>query len=276
MIAANTEASPAWQGARAAAEQWLYGLGLGGARQLPLPDFLGIGAQKAGTTWLHENLQCHPDLYLPADKELHFFDVRYHKSLSYYTAFFEAGRGKVKGEITPRYGTLPINRIRYIRAIAPNLRLILLIRNPIDRAWSQAVIDLVTRTKRKLKDVPELEFYNHFRSDGSMHRGDYRRIVGNWLRVFPRDQVYIGFFEDIARRPQQLLTEVFTHIGVAPPTDWSTYPCTQVIHKGQELTVPPRYRQFLRNLYAPEIEILRGWLGGPTAEWLDDAEGSTP
>lgn len=276
MTALETEASAPWQGARAAAEQWLYGLGLGAACQLHLPDFLGIGAQKAGTTWLHENLQCHPELYLPAEKELHFFDVRYHKSLSYYSAFFEAGRGKTKGEITPRYSILPLNRIRYIRAIAPKLRLILLMRNPIDRAWSQAVMEVVLRTKRSLKDVPELELYNHIRSHGSMHRGDYRRILGNWLKVFPREQVYLGFFEDIARRPQQLLTDVFVHLGVAPPADWSAYPFTQVIHKGPELPIPPRYRQFLRNLYASEIEILRGWLGGPTAEWLNDVEGSVP
>ena len=113
-----------------------------------LPDFLGIGAQKAGTTWLHENLRCHPELYLPDAKELHYFDWDFHQSLRSYAEHFRDGADRVKGEITPGYSILSSIRIALIKDLMPDLRLLFLVRNPISRAWSQALMNLVGRTNR--------------------------------------------------------------------------------------------------------------------------------
>ena len=93
----------------------------------PLPDFLGIGAQKAGTTWLHDNLSCHPELYLPPEKEIHYFDQHNDKPISYYSQFFKKSkknRACVKGEITPAYSVLPQNMIERIMGIMPHLKII--------------------------------------------------------------------------------------------------------------------------------------------------------
>lgn len=124
-------------------EKTQYALGIRSTNGLCLPDFLGIGAQKAGTTWLHENLCHHPDLYLPEPKELHYFDWGFHRSLRHYSDIFKRGCNRVKGEITPGYSIIPVERMRFIRTIMPDVRLIFLMRNPIDRAWSQALMNLV-------------------------------------------------------------------------------------------------------------------------------------
>ena len=66
-----------------------------------LPHFLGIGAQKAGTTWLAENLRCHPEVFLPERKELHWLDHKFERPLSDWAAHFADAGERKRGEITP-------------------------------------------------------------------------------------------------------------------------------------------------------------------------------
>ena len=145
------------------------------------PDFLGIGAQKAGTTWLYENLRKHPELFLPEKKELHFFDRHFYKSINwYYKHFLDADTLKTKGEITPSYSILSEEKIKFIYKMNPKLRIILLLRNPAERAWSHAVMNLVKRTKRNISLIKNEEFIAHFKHSRSIERGDYLRIIRNW------------------------------------------------------------------------------------------------
>lgn len=245
----------------------LYSRGALSVKDLALPDFLGIGAQKAGTTWLYANLRCHPEIFLPDKKELHYFDRRFHRSLRTYARYFEASGGKVKGEITPSYAALPPSRIRYIRSIMPETKLIFMIRNPIDRAWSQALMNLVVHGKQALNDISDETFLEHFRHERSIIRGDYNRILKQWLAVFPEEQMLVALFKDIRERPTKLLTQVFDHIGVSRDVDWSTFPCTEVVHSGVGVPLPDRFRAELERIYAREIEQLVERFGPRIAHW---------
>lgn len=108
---------------------------LGGAGRLP--EFLGIGAQKAGTTTLHALLAEHPQVFLPPGKELQFFSLHAALGPSWYARQFEdAGPGQLCGEITPYYLFHPEVPGR-IQALLPAVRLIVLLRDPVERALSQ-------------------------------------------------------------------------------------------------------------------------------------------
>src|SRR5688572_28682213 len=209
------------------------------ARRHALPDFLGIGAQKAGTTWLYENLRRHTEVFVPATKELHYFDLHYGRLLREYAAHFELGRGRVAGEVTPAYSILPRSRIRFVRAIMPAVRLILLLRNPVDRAWSQAVMDLGHRRGRKASDIPEAEAIEFVESEPCRRRGAYPDILASWLASFPREQLFIGFFEDIVERPRMLLTEVFRHLRVSTQVDWKQFADAERVLPNLARIVPP-------------------------------------
>ena len=102
-----------------------------------LPDFLCIGAQKAGTTTLQALLLQHPQVYLPPQKELQYFSLRFDAGLAWYSqAFAGAAAGQRCGEITPYYLFHPQAPLR-IRALLPQVRLIVLLRDPVERALSQ-------------------------------------------------------------------------------------------------------------------------------------------
>jgi hypothetical protein len=246
-------------------EKWLYATGLRSARHLTLPDFLGIGAQ---------NLSHLPQLFLPKPKELHYFDREFDQPLKTYSGKFEGHDGKIKGEFTPAYGVLPIDRIKLIRRLIPRLKLIFLMRNPIDRAWSQAIMNLVQQPGRSIEQVTDAQFFAHFEGQHSRSRGDYAAILDRWLSIFPRKQLFIGFFEQISESPRQLLSDVFDFLGVSRDVDWAQFPYAKVVHGGLDVPMKQSYHEFLRKLYRPQMEALAARFGAPAKRWLDDAKGN--
>ncbi|MEE9613402.1 MAG: sulfotransferase domain-containing protein [Thermodesulfobacteriota bacterium] len=248
--------------------EWSYLSGLRSTEGLSLPDFMGIGAQKAGTRWLHENLCAHPELYLATPKELHFFNWYLYRGFNYYSRKFEPGRGMLKGEVTPAYSQLPLSRIRFIREFMPDVKFILILRNPVDRAWSNAQMSIVRHTGRSSEDVGEAEFVAHFNSSHSTRRGDYPTILDNWLSVFPREQIFIGFFEDLSERPKELLGDIFEFLGVSRDVDWELFPYGRVFAKGSKHTpMPDKFREYLQDMYRRDIELLYERFGEPVKGW---------
>ncbi len=245
----------------------LYERGVLDRNRLTWPQFLGIGAPKAGTTWLHHNLAAHPNLYLPDRKELHFFTGHQYRGVRWYARQFSAAGDRMPGEITPGYATLPAAEIAGIRRLLPDARLLLLVRNPVDRAWSHAVMKLARETGRAIDEVPDAEYIAHFRGEHSMQRGDYRRMISTWTSVFPSERLWVWSFDDIINNPQRLLTSAFRHLGVDEVTDWSGFPYAQVIdrgvHGGTDVfdkspgpDIPERLRPALEDLLLPQIEQL--------------------
>jgi len=252
---------------RSTVEKALYGWGILRAQRLPLPDFLGIGAQKAGTTWLYGNLQQHPQLFLPEPKELHYFDWNFRRSLRSYSRHFAPAAGRVKGEITPNYCTLPAPRIAFVRKILPHVRLILLLRNPVERAWSQAVMNLMEKTGRAFDEVADDEFLRHFEHHRSITRGDYLANLDRWRQFFPEEQFFCGFFESISECPRELLVAIFRFLGVSTDVDWARFPLAEVFFPGIGVELPDRFRRVLTDQYRADIDRLYARFGAPVAGW---------
>lgn len=259
----------------------LYATGLRSTDRFTLPGFLGIGAVKGGTTWLHHNLAAHPDLYLPPEKEIHFFDDRLHLGIRTYAANFAGAGERIPGEITPAYSVLSPARIRFVSKIVPDVRLILLIRDPVERAWSHAVMKLAREHGRRPEDIEAAEAYEHFSSRESLDRGRYSQILARWREHFPEEQLLVGVYDDIAARPKELLKDVFSHIGATTDIDWSTIPYQTVIDRGvrggpdvvgsSTPPLPDPYRKQLYRLYHDELHWLAEHHGGATVRWLEQA-----
>ena len=245
----------------------LYATGVRSSESLTLPYFLGIGAQKAGTTWLHENLARHPDLFLAPAKELHHFDWFRQGTLRRYAACF-ANRGeRIAGEITPGYSALRGRRVGEVRAVLGDARILLLLRDPVERAWSQARMD-VRQSGRRIEELEPAEVLAHLRRRGARRRGDYPEMLAAWESAFG-DGMWVGFFDDIVNRPQALLEEVLTHLGVSTELPWDQLPLRQPFNPGGDETMPTVVRDALRSHYAPDITALRGRFGDRVAEWGD-------
>lgn len=232
-------------------------------------DFLGIGAQKAGTTWLYEKLRLHPEIDFPAGKEVHFWDQHHSRGIEWYQSLFRTSdsRSRKTGEITPAYTILPEERIRECQEHFPDLKLIYLIRNPIERAWSSAKMAL-KRAEMEIHEASDQWFLDHFRSQGSMLRGNYESCLRNWYEVYPDDQLLVAMFDELQQDPASLLRRCFHHIGVSEDNyPWPTDLTAKVFPTAQD-HLPQQLRTELQGLYTDKIASLEKMLKIKLSHWL--------
>ncbi|MBC7802522.1 MAG: sulfotransferase [Candidatus Parcubacteria bacterium] len=236
-------------------------------------DFLGIGAQKAGTSWLYEALLLHPELRFPARKEVHFWDQKRARGLDWYRALFAGGAPGVRnGEITPAYSFLPRAVVAEIRELNPALRIFYLLRNPMERAWSSALMAL-QRAELTIGEASDQWFIDHFRSAGSLARGDYEACLRTWRGVFGNEAVLVIRYEDVGRSPRAFVEAVCSHIGVDPGH------CAQIpdaklaqrVFAGLREPVRESLLPVLREIYLPRISSLERYLGEDLHAWRGTA-----
>ena len=256
----------------------MYSFGIRSTKTLFLPDFLIIGAPKAGTTWLAENLDCHPQIFMgkrPGTSdptEIRYFTQSFRLPLEYYSNLFAAGKDLLKGDKSPGYATLSSFRVRFIRSIMPSSRIVYFLRDPVERAWSHAVMNFVKIDRHRIEDVPESRLFNVF-VRGKDH-GCYSANLERWQRVFGEDAVHTRLYEEIATDPLGVLRGVCEHIGADTNVDWGRFPYSRVVNKGARPPMPEKFRSFLEELYRPEIDRLQGMLGGAISRWRTAASAT--
>lgn len=162
---------------------------------MTLPSFLGIGAAKCGTTWMHNLLQQHSQIYMPTKrKEIDFFNIdnNYNKGLDWYESFFPdsqiANQYVAIGEITPRY----INKLvapQRIAKIDSIQKLLVMLRNPVERAYSQYKHAIRNGYLKSFQDYLEERPY-------VIHQSQYAQKLKPFLDVFDREQFCFFIFEE--------------------------------------------------------------------------------
>ncbi|MCB2153941.1 sulfotransferase domain-containing protein [bacterium] len=178
---------------------------------MPKPNFLVIGSQKCGTTWLANVLSRHPEVYSPPNqKELHFFDDRptFEKGMDWFLSQFEDGSGKKRiGEYTPN--TIYLGRgpeddptwreetPERVRELDPQMKLIVLLREPVSRAVSAHYHNMGVG-----RIAPTMDIFDADRSFHTIRMGLYAFQLKRWFEVFPREQFLILFFEEAVRTDQ--------------------------------------------------------------------------
>jgi sulfotransferase family protein len=222
------------------------------------PDFLGIGAQKCATTFVYEALRRHPRIEFPATperfapppaeldgqpvantpKEMRFLHGR-NANLSWeqYLRVFD---GKVPdkryGEITPAYLLAPRARIGQLRRRVPQVRLFVILRDPVERDWSS--IRMVAARRGELGDEAALARIAN--SATIRDRGDYCRHLAAWLDVFPREQLLVLAYERLAIDPGAFLRAICDHLGL--PADPAIEEQEEVVFAGPRAPLPDELR----------------------------------
>jgi hypothetical protein len=227
--------------------------------------FVGIGAQKSGTSWLHEVLSQHPSVGFPGGKEVHFWDAHHRNGVAWYKALFSADR--CNGDITPAYAILAPETIREIHQHFPELRLVYLMRNPIQRAWSSARMAL-RRAEMEFSEASDQWFIDHFRSQGSLKRGDYATCLKNWMAVYPAQQFLLARYEEVVNEPVALANQVLRHIGLDDLFDESHREAlSRPVFEGGGHALSAALAEVLLELYADKIDALSQFLGEDFSQW---------
>jgi hypothetical protein len=207
-----------------------------------LPDFIIIGASRSGTTSLYEYLNQHPSIIRGVGKEIHYFDKNFGRGIKWYKSFFPTKRKKSKleekhkgkcltGESTPRY-LYHHHAPKRVFQLLPNVKLIVVLRNPIDRAYSryeqQAAVgleelsfeDAIEQEENRITDdMKKMEkdenFYSvYFYRKAYKTMGIYVNQLRRWFEYFPREQFLILKSEDLRSNPAQVYNQTIEFLGL--------------------------------------------------------------
>tara|TARA_S200000501_G_scaffold378599_1_gene442124 strand:+ start:26 stop:889 length:864 start_codon:yes stop_codon:yes gene_type:complete len=195
--------------------------------KLKRPDFLIIGVQKSATTWLQKMLMLHPDIYMP-NQEVHYFDnnKNFLKGHNWYSSFFKDAKStQLIGEKTPDYiWTNCSNFPQYshekhirIKEFNPNIKLISVFRNPVDR-----FISAFHHHKRRGRIPSDLQVKSLFNEPiyskillSMLDRGLYGLQLETFYNEFYKDQMKILLHDDVKNNPTETLSDVFSFLGVS-------------------------------------------------------------
>ena len=251
------------------------------AERLRKPHFLVIGAQKTGTKWLYDNLNHHPDVYLPADhsKEVHFYDDNkaFPDWVWYHRHYNPKNDESIWGDITPDYACLPDRRIKVAKQARPGARIIYTLRNPKERAISQLrmVFDKTARGYGGEKPGPMIskdsdpKLMLQFCCNGpARFHGDYARNIQRWQKHFKPHQMLILPYTMLCDTPREYLDAVLGFIG-ADPAKGEDYPLDDRVHVSTKHDVPDELHAALDETYDPLIRDLQPLVGFDVTSWLE-------
>lgn len=208
-----------------------------------LPDFLIFAAGRAGTTSLYEGLVEHPDIYRARIKEIYFFDVKFQRGIGWYRSRFPSIWTKlyktkilkkqfITGEGTPRLLTYP-HAPKRVSKILPNVKLIAILRNPIDRAYSHYYLGVANgreklsfeesikqEEKRLEGEMEKMEkdenYYNpEFFRKSYLFQGIYINALERWMKFFPQEQFFIINGDEFYEEPFQVFDKLHKFLGVS-------------------------------------------------------------
>ncbi|HEX8010915.1 MAG TPA: sulfotransferase [Casimicrobiaceae bacterium] len=240
--------------------------------------FLVAGAQKGGTTALDAYLREHPELCLPRKKELHFFDTDRYFSAEpvdyaiYHQAFQPRPPQRLLGEVTPAYMYWPTAAER-IAAYNPAMRLILVLRNPITRAFSHwnmcrvhgddrlPFLEALKAEPERVRTLPPERAKRFTYAD----RGFYARQLARLWRYFPEGQTLAFKSEELLASPASVLPRIADFLGVAP---FPPLASRRTNAREYAATMTTEERRYLRRIFEPEIRELERMLGWDCSAWL--------
>ena len=269
-------------------------------------DVMLIGAQKSGTTSLAQQLDSHPGICLSSEKEPAFFNTQedWRAGLSQYHALFAPTPGQLCLEASTMYTFLPEfgGTHERIHAYNPNVKLIYVMRDPVERMLSNYAF---RRVRRLTSDSPEVAL---LRDPTFVNRSRYGMQLRPYLELFPAEQVHLMVFEEHVADPTRSLKEVGAFLGIEGdefgPTGAATRhastgesrlsdrgrrlkrhplagkaisalpsPLRRVVGRGfrttleQKPTVTPELRQRLHRLVEDDVAQVEEWLGRPVDAW---------
>ncbi len=247
-------------------------------RKINKLDFIVAGAQKCGTTALHYFLEKHRNIALPDKQELHFFDNEdlFSKKVNYnllHESFEPIGKSIVAGENTPSYiyWKPAIERIRnYNKAI----KLIILLRNPVLRAFSHwnmqrergfDDLDFLDAVKEESNRQQEASPFQS-RRFSYIDRGFYSEQVERVFRFFPREQVKVIKFEEFRKNLPAVLNSIFTFIGVKPLGNIRNKEKNPIPYQREITGIERRY---VCKLFKEDIARLEKLLGWDCSDWKE-------
>jgi hypothetical protein len=261
------------------------------------PDFLCVGAQKGGTSWLYRQLEPHPDFWMPPAKELHYFNelgrvtpvrsarardetgrkflenvkclsARSHLDLEDYGRLFACKGSRISGDITPAYSMLNDEIIERVVNYFPGLKVIFLARDPVERAWSQLSMGVRLGMIAPFDATDPDEVIRNLLNPGVLLRSYPSKIVARWKRYVRPEFFRAYFFDDLQGNPAELRRSILLFLGADPDKPSGRLKPHDNGDAGREkLRLTAKVRARIARFFEQELKVCAAELGGPAKSW---------
>ncbi len=194
------------------------------------------------------------------------WDARYlfgSHSATWYMSLFPQSNSQISGDFSPQYVSLPVEEIRYIRDLLPLVKIIILLREPVEWTWSFARMSLIQG--RDVSGIQDDEYYRFFTRYKNYYPSTL--IVDRWISLFG-ENVFIGFFDHIASEPLRLLNRVLDFLGLQQISGEHSRALATRVNVGIDVAIPSRFDSFLRREYKGIVEDLADRFEDPPRSWL--------
>ena len=190
----------------------------------------------------------------------------------WYTALFSPKAGQIAGDITPSYALVNENIVAHICSLMPDLKIIYLLRNPITRIWSHAAMKF-SNWGNGIDRIDEKSIKNFLDKKKTIRRSQYINTLQIWEQVYPKEQIFIGFFEQLKENPRQLLKDICHFLEVDASEPYIPDRVEQKVRAGQYTSIPAHWAHYLAQQHHEEIKRLHDrFNNSSTASWLAFAE----
>jgi sulfotransferase family protein len=261
------------------------------------PDFLCVGAQKAGTSWLYRQLEPHPDFWMPPVKELHYLDnlnrtkrkhqprsnderdacfvesikglsLQRHIDLDNYGRLFCHKGALLSGDISPAYSTLSDEVIERVVDHFPNLKVVFLARDPVERAWSQLSMGVRLGMIGRFDATDPEEVIRSLLIPGVLVRSHPSKIVARWKRYVHPESFRVYFFDDLEENPAELRQSIVRFLGGDPDKPSGKLKPHDNNDAGREkLRLTAKVRDRMAQFFEHELKVCAAELGGRARSW---------
>ena len=266
------------------------------------PDFLCVGAQKAGTTWLFEQLNSHEDFWMPVLKEVNYFDsmsrsrhparaarshlhlrderdrrfldamedlcTQPHIDLERYAQLFAPKISLLSGDISPAYSIVPEEIIAQIVRRFPELKVIFIARDPVERAWSDLSMAIRTGGMREFDANDGEEVRRRLFHPDIITRSFQSTIVDRWQRHVRPELFHVYLFDDLQSDPVDLRRTILNFLGADPEKTSGRERADRKINETTaKLPLTGQARSTLAQFFEQELKTCADKFGGPAKEW---------
>ena len=266
------------------------------------PDFLCVGAQKAGTTWLFEQLNWHDDFWMPPLKEVNYFDhmsrsrhpersarsnlrlrderdrrfleamenlcAQQHIDLDLYAQLFAPKGSLLSGDVSPAYCIVPEEIIVRIVDRFPELKVVFFARDPVERAWSDLSMAVQYGGVRSFDTNDTAAVMRNLFHPDMITRSFQSAIVGRWQRHLPDDRFRVYFFDDLQSDPEQTRRGIVSFLGGDPDKSSRKVKAPRKFNEtGRKLPLMDHVRAEVARFFEQELKACAMKLGGAARKW---------
>jgi hypothetical protein len=199
--------------------------------------------------------------------------------LDWYETHFEPPDGdkpkQVRGEISPEYTPLKAWQVNRIANLLPDVRIILTVRHPIDRVWSQALLDLGYLRGKHIRKISSLDFVREVERARNKQFSDYHRTIKIWSKAFGQGSLHIALFDRLQNDPQTFINGILRHIGAATPWALPEKFVMTKVHATNSLVrhkreIPDLVQWYIADRLLKSAERLNELLDGRVSSWVDE------